>query len=385
MYSGRYNEQQIGGNSPVVNSPDLLIAYQGPAGQGRDFAPGFNLANYPITPQNSFVFTPPPSNVSNASDLKSPVVHEFTASYGRNLRNGKGHAEATYIFRKTTSLIEDFQTVDGGFTNVTLEGIDAGLATNKIFRNTDLAHRQYQALVFQTNYRISNRWTANGHYTVQLRNHGNYEGETSGVPGATSVIGNFPEGFNERFYPDGRLQSFQRHRLRLWSAYDVDLGTYGNFTMSGLWRVDSARVYSLTARVPLSSTQEALLTAAGYPDFPLSNIVYFGERGSQDFKGFGLFDTSMNYNVPVFRSLRPWVKFDIFNLFNNDKQIAWNTTIRPDPNSPTDSLGLPTGYIPSATFGQATANSQQGYAYFPPPFSGAVGGRTFRLSLGLRF
>ena len=82
MYSGRYNEQQIGKNSPVVSAPDLFMVYQGPAGQGRDFAPGFDLANYPITPGNAFVAVPPASSVFMSSDLKSPLVQEFTTSYG---------------------------------------------------------------------------------------------------------------------------------------------------------------------------------------------------------------------------------------------------------------------------------------------------------------
>ena len=43
---------------------------------------------------------------------------------------------------------------------------------------------------------------------------------------------------------------------------------------------------------------------------------------------------SINYNMPVFRSLRPWVKFDIYNLFNNQKLIAWNTTVSPNKRAP---------------------------------------------------
>ena len=57
-------------------------------------------------------------------------------------------------------------------------------------------------------------------------------------------------------------------------------------------------------------------------------MVFFnGERGSETFPGYGLFDTSINYNIPVFRTLRPWVKFDVYNLFNNQKLIGWNTAV----------------------------------------------------------
>ncbi len=118
----------------------------------------------------------------------------------------------------------------------------------------------------------------------------------------------------------------------------------------------------------------------GIPDEPDSQDVYFGDRGSEFFKGYGLFDTSINYNVPVFRSLRPWVKLDIYNLFNNLKQIAWNTTVNQDPNSPVDSLGLATGYTKGSKFGQATSNTN-----FPAPIGTTIGGRTFAVAVGFRF
>ena len=260
-------------------------------------------------------------------------------------------------------------------------GIDAGLATNTIYRNSSQARREYQALVGQSSYRISSAWTVKGHYTVQLKNNGNYEGETNGVPGATSMIGNYPEGFNAaRFYPEGRLQSFQRHSLRLWSTYRFGMRERGDLSVSGLWRVDSGRVYSLTASVPLTVEQARLLSAAGYPDLPSPNLVYFGERGSQQFNGYGLFDTSISYNVPAFGTLRPWIKLDIFNLFNNDKLISWNTSVRPDQTSASDGLGLHTASIPGALFGQATSTSN-----YPAAFNGATGGRTFRVGVGFRF
>ena len=65
---------------------------------------------------------------------------------------------------------------------------------------------------------------------------------------------------------------------------------------------------------------------------------------------------------------------------NNDKQIAWDTTVAPDPNSPRDSNGLATGYIQGANFGKPTGNGQ-----FPAPISGDTGGRTIKMALGLRF
>jgi len=381
QYSGRYNEAQIGGNSPVGNPADIFSLYQGPAGQGINFAPGLNISNYPVTPDNASV-TVPVANVFTNPGMKSPLVHEFTTSYGVNLNRGKGYAEAAYIYRKTTNMIEDFISLANGVTDVNFAGISAGLATNRVYRNTSDAHRLFSSMVFQGRYTLTSRWIVNGQYTLQLKNEGNYEGEATNQPGSTSRIGDYPEIFTAaRFYPDGRLQNFERNRLRAWTIYNFGMGRLGDLSVSGLWRYDSPQVYSLRAlSQPLTTIQRNILKTAGYPDAPGSSSVYFGDRGSQEFAGYAMVDANISYNIPVTGSVRPWVKFDIYNLLNNNKLITWNTTVRQDPNSPLDALGLRTGYIQGPQFGQATSATN-----FPAPFGGQTGGRTFRLALGLRF
>jgi len=381
QYSGRYNEAQIGGNSPVGNPADIFSLYQGPAGQGIGFAPGLDVKNYPVNADNASVVVPL-ANVFTDPKMKSPLVHEFTTSYGVNIKRGKGYAEAAYVYRKTTNMIEDFITLGEGFTDVNFAGINAGLATNNVYRNTGEARRLFSSLVFQGRYNLTSRWIVNGQYTVQLKNDGNYEGEATNAPGATSRIGDYPEIYNAaRFFPDGRLQDFERNRLRAWSIYNFGLGRFGDLSVSGLWRYDSPQVYSLRAlSQPLTSIQRDILKTVGYPDAPDNSSVYFGARGSEQFAGYAMVDANISYNIPLIGSVRPWIKFDVYNLFNNDKLISWNTTIRQDPNSPVDALGLRTGYVKGASFGQATSASN-----FPAPFGGATGGRTLRVALGVRF
>jgi hypothetical protein len=211
------------------------------------------------------------------------------------------------------------------------------------------------------------------------RTRGTTKGENANQPGAPSVIGDFPEAFNaQRNYPFGRLQDFQRHRVRLWTIRNFELGRVGDISISGLLRVESGQVYSLRAtNQPLTPAQAALLAA--YPDAPGSQTVYFGERGSQTFPGYGVFDASFNYDIRAVRSLRPWVKLDVFNVFNNLKLVGFNTTVRQDPASPVDALGLHTGYVLGPSFGQATSNTN-----FPHSL-GVGSGRTFRMAVGIRF
>jgi len=91
-------------------------------------------------------------------------------------------------------------------------------------------------------------------------------------------------------------------------------------------------------------------------------------------------DLAATYQIPVFRTASPWVKVEILNVTNNQKLISWNTTVTPDPNSPLDANGLPTGYIKGSRFGQATSNTN-----YPAWRPGQTGGRTYLLSAGIRF
>jgi hypothetical protein len=373
-YKGRYNENQIAKNTLQGNTNDVVGIYVGPSGQGRGFAPGFDPANY-RTVGGSF----PTANVSLNKDLSTPLTREFTLSLG-SAQARRAHVQGTYVLRKTSNLIEDSISLANGTTDVVQNGVDTGTFTNIVILNSDVARREYQALVLEGTYRVRSNWTFDGHYTAMLRDEGNYEGEAPNAPGQTSVIGNYPEILNEaRHFPTGRLQDFQRHKLRIWSVYQMNAGRFGDVSFSGLWRVNSAQVYSLrSGGQPLSSVQTALLKA--YPDSPQSQTIYFGARGAESFKGYGLFDVSVNYDVPVFKTLRPWVKMDVFNLFDNDKLIRWDTTVTPDPKSPVDSLGLPTGYVTGPRYGTAVSN-----ASFPSALQGVTGGRTLRLAVGFRF
>jgi hypothetical protein len=395
QYAGRYNEALIGANSPVGNPAEIDITYQGPDGEGYGFAPGFDLANYPIRPGNAAV-TDPLQNVFVEDGMRSPLVHEFSTTYGASLAGGRGYAEGSYIFRRTVNLIDDFADLTTGTTDVTLLGVSAGTFTNVLYKNvsSDVAHRQYQGLVFQSRYRIRNNWSVNGHYTVQMQNDGNYEGEETNQPGDVSAIGDYPEAFPaNRYYPEGRLQNFQRNRFRLWSVYNFGMGRGGDLSLSGLWRVEGARVFSDSIRnLNTTDAQRAILEAAGYPDAPSQTHVFFGNaRGTEEFPAYGLFDLNLNYNIPVFKSLRPWVKLDIYNLFDNQKLIGYNTTVSPNDAAGVDAYGLANTFTKGSSYGKATGNTQTNTGYtglnaFPRAFQDAVaGGRTFRIALGFRF
>ena len=372
QYSGKYNAVQFSRNTNVGNSDRYTMVYNGPAGEGRSFAPGFDLNNYAGVVAGTF----PALNVAFADDLSSPVTTEYTLGAAR-MFGSRSYAKFVFVNRNTSNFIEEFIQHANGRTPIAVNGVTLGQLDNIVYENSDAMTREYQALQFMGQHRVMNALSLNGHWTVQLKNDGNFEGETPNPTG--SVFGDYPEMISlARSAPEGRLDDFQRSKLRLWADYRADLGRFGSFTVAPIYRYNSARTYSLVLNGQALTTVQAAKNPgyAGNPTQP----VFFGERGSQSFKGFALVDFALTYGIPVWRSAQPWIKFEMFNVLNNQKLVAWDTTITADPNSARDEFGLPMGYLEGPRFGQGTSN-----AHYPTPRPGVDGGRMFDVAVGFRF
>lgn len=372
QYSGKYNALQFSRNTNVGNSDRYTMVYRGPAGEGREFAPGFDVSNYAGVVAGTF----PALNVQFADDLSTPVTTEYTFGVAR-MFGARSYAKAVFVQRKTSNFIEEFIQHANGRTPIVVDGATLGQLDNIVYDNSDEMRREYQALQLMGQHRLMNALSVNGHWTVQLKNDGNFEGETPNPTG--SAFGDYPEMLSlARSAPEGRLDDFQRSKVRLWADYRAELGRFGSLNVAPIYRYDSARTYSLVLNNQQLSTVQAARNP-GYAGRPLQQ-VFFGERGSQSFEGFALVDFALTYGVPVWRSVQPWIKFEMFNVLNNQKLIAWDTTITADPASARDEFGLPTGYLQGARFGQGTSN-----AHYPTPRAGLDGGRMFDVAVGFRF
>jgi hypothetical protein len=188
QYAGKYNDVQFSRNSNVGNADRITGMYIGPAGEGRDFAAGFDPANY-----QTFTGTFPTANVFFEDGLESPLTRELTLGLARDLRD-RGWARATYVLRHGTNFVEDFITMAEGQTIVSRNGVNLGAFDNAVYRNSNLPTRDYEALQFEAAYRpMANRsnlsnLSITGHWTVQLENDGTFEGESSSGPAQPSVI-----------------------------------------------------------------------------------------------------------------------------------------------------------------------------------------------------
>ncbi len=349
QYAGKYSEAQFGRNTAVGNPTQIQRQYTGPAGQGVDFAPGFNLANWGVITGINV----PTGNVAFGDDLSSPTTNEITLALGMELPKG-GYAKLIYTDREVEDFIEDFVRFEDGRVNVTLAGVTRTLDL-RIYENSDLPSREYQGLQFQGRYRPLANLTVDLGWTYQIKNEGDFEGEGVNTPAIGTFIGDFPELLvRERVEPTGRLNDFQEHKIRLAGIYGLELGRAGSVDLGLVWRYDSATTFSYFASaVPLSAQQIA--RNPGYAIRPTTQTLYFGERGAGEFNDTSLFDFAATYRIPIWRSVEPWVRFQVNNLLNDDTLITFNTTVTPNNAGPRDADGLPTEFVRGPNFGRATS------------------------------
>ncbi|HEY0593074.1 MAG TPA: TonB-dependent receptor, partial [Thermoanaerobaculia bacterium] len=346
-YSGRYNPSIIGRNTPVGNPASITMQYVGPSGEGRGFAPAMDLNNYVVTG-----ISVPGKNLFFEDGLAAPVNEEYSLSAGMALPRG-GHLKLTFVDRQLKRLIDDFITFDLGTTTLSLAGRTLTV-DNVLYRNTDEPKREYQGAQLQGSYRFTRNWLIEGNYTIQFKNDGNYEGEGGQSIGAT-IFGDRPEMQSTlgRNNPLGRLDEFQRHRIRLWTAYDLELGRAGSLGIGGMFRYDSALTFSYSTTAGLSQIQRD--RNPGYKQPPTTQALYFGDRGAGEFNDTALFDIALNYRIPVWKTISPWIKVDVYNILNDDTLRTFDTTVAVDNSSALDADGLRTGYTTGVNFGKATS------------------------------
>ena len=369
QYAGKYNDSQFN-QSTVVGNPSLLLGvYTGPAGEGYGFAPGFNNANYDIVQANF-----PTANVFFGTNVSAPITTEFTLSAGGKLTPTLS-AAMTYVWRDTKNFVEDFidNPTAAGKTEIINDGQSFGFFDNKYIRNSDVPKRRYQALLFQTAFSGIRDLQLQASYTYMLKFEGNFAGEGANTPGISSPYGDYPEVVAiDRAAPYGNLAGFQRHKLRLLGAYNVRT-PIGIFTPGVIYNFDSGTPYSLTTTENLTDIQKAL--DPGYASLPNSQTVYFGGRGSGTFPSQQRWDASFEWSAPAYKTIAPYARFAIRNVFNTAYLLSFNTSITSNtgPGAPVDARGLPTTFTVGPNFGKATNSGDYQLA------------RTLTAAVGIRF
>ena len=360
-YSGRYTSSIFGRNTPVANAGRVTSVYNGPAGQGYDFAPAYDLANYSIVvgivPDREHL---PGRRSRVAADAR---VHAVGGADARR----KGAVRAMYVWRKATGLVESFidDPTAAGKTTVVAERHDVRHVRQRLLpqlATTRCATTRRSSCWATT--RLRSNWSVAGHWTVQLKNEGNYEGEAANAAGLRLGARRLSGDCSSRAATSRWAASTTTSSTRcaLWSTYQLSLGRFGALDITPMWRYNSALTYSLVANsVPLSAVQRA--RNPGYARLPGSGTngrrrCSSASAAARSSRATASSISASTYQVPVWTTLKPWVKLEVLNVLNNDKLIAWDTTITVDPASALDADGLPTGYLQGARFGQGTSTAQ---------------------------
>ena len=284
---------------------------------------------------------------------------EFTLSFGGEIGT-KGFAKATYVRRKTTNIIDDFITATSAPRWSIRNGVNFGEYDNLVYRNADDSlFREYHAMVFQGRYRASRdgrRGPLDGadEEPRQLRGR---SGESAGRAVALRRLPRVVLGRAELPRMVGSTTS-SATRCAPGRRTCSTSGASARLDLSALWRYNSGLTYSLRATgEDLSDMQFARAEAAGYANEPNggTQTIYFGERGTETFPSYGVADFSVGYSMPVFKTVKPYLKFEVLNAFNNQKLIGFDTTVSANWDGPVDALGIPTTFTRARGLARQTA------------------------------
>ena len=398
-YVSRLPETIGGGGTAAGNAASIYYEYRGPTLNEDNTLTTFQVAQLMydwfqsvggVNNTDLVVFARIPGlNTVIRDDLKSPNVTEWVLGFGSQLFGGSAYARVDLTKRDWNDFYATFRSQDlGRVADDFGNEFDLGE-----IRNTDLLKRDYTAVTLQAAYRpaMYQRLNVGANYTWSEL-EGNVTAETSGSGPVTEARFSYPEYRNfAQNNPTGLLLSDQTHKLRAWVSLDVP-SPIGNFNLSLLQRFDSGTPYSALGTIDTRFDAETCATcpdpeATAYAADPTNVPYYFSERGAFRWDDVTATDLAINYELPISR-IGIFVQGEVVNLFNEQAQIAGDTTVlthrqsddlvRFNPFTETPIEGV--HYELADTFGaplNATTGSNLNGSYQLP--------RTYRVSLGLRF
>ena len=248
--------------------------------RAANFAAGFDPANYTTTVSGTF----PTANVFFADDARSPLTREYTVGAGaRDRPEGLRCARPTSIARRPTSSRTSSRSTAAAPPS-------AATACRRVRQHRLRQHRPRAARVPGVStcwaaYRFGPSLSVNGQWTVQLENDGNFEGEAANNPAIPSLIGDYPEVYvADRSFPMGRLDDFQRHKVRVWANYSLRHARVRPARRRAALPLQLAADLQPRGAVRGADARSRRRSIPATCRLPSSQPVFFGARGSQEFE-----------------------------------------------------------------------------------------------------
>jgi hypothetical protein len=332
------------------------------------------------------------------SALKSPSVLEYATGVNRQFGT-RAAARADVVYRDYRDLYVYRQdTSTGKVTAITGQQFDLTLV-----ENTNDLKRRYAGLTTQGTYRFT-RADAGATYTLS-RSWGNFNGENAGSGPTPGEILQYPEYKQASWnYPEGDLQTDQRHRARLWVNYG--LPWVNGLTLSLLETLESGVPYGANNLNNTSANgvdPRPYVTNPGYltpPTGPVTNY-FFTARDAFRAERQARADFAANYTYGLKtgnRRVDLFFQAQVINLFNQFQLCGCGDTVFLNGGTVTQTridqtirtaVSNPTLYQPFNPFttmpvkgvnwdyGPNFGKGQNRFAYTSP--------RTVRIGFGVRF
>ena len=329
--------------------------------------------------------------------LDSPSVLETAVGVGREI--GRGSVRADFVYRTFADFYASVTNASTGkVTDPAGQPFDLTL-----IENANVDSRTYKGLSVQSTYRFPYGVHVGGHYTLS-RLRGTFDGENAASGPLTTSLLSYPEFVESRWNsPEGDLAADQRHRVRLWSTYDVPLpnSRAGALTLGAIHQFSSGVPYGAVGPVntlPYVSGTNYLNPSGNRTDGLWD--YYFTARDAYRTEGSSRTDLSINYayEIPVAgRRVEAFFHGDIVNVFNVSDLCGCGSTVF--KNGGIVDIGkINTGVLApgnsgtAAPFNPFTSTPVEGVNWNKrPTFGTAVDQfsyttpRAFRFSVGLRF
>ena len=323
-----------------------------------------------------------------ASDLRPPGVREYSIGVGQVLLP-HGFLRADFLHRDFRDLYSSRIDLSTGQSPPDAFGNVHDMA---VIGNSNRLNRRYTAVQSQLSWRLGKSLQVGGGYTWS-RLTGNVVGEnrTSAMP---ADIEQYPQYREERWnHPTGYLSSRglvgqaaadQRHRAKLWVAYDFR-PRWGTASAAILESLDSGLPYEAVG--PVDPRRYA--ANPGYQQPPTSVLYFFTKPGAFRTDDVTRTDFAINATIRVFRDLELFVRPEVLNLFNEKAVVAVDTTVQTAANQTGFQAFDP--FTATPVRGPRDVSNPTANYDFGPDFGRATGPdsyqtpRTFRVSAGLRF
>lgn len=331
----------------------------------------------PDAPINAFLNQQSIPGATAAVDgtLKSPSADELTVGFTKQLGT-KGLIRADLVYRDWTDFYAQVTDLSTGQVQTPNGPADFTLLGN--FAN-DVLEREYLGLLTSFRYRLSDRLTVAGNYTLS-ETDGNFDGEFSNTGPVSSAVLSYPEYKETRWNnPTGNLKTDQTHKVRAWAIYDIVRSTRHHLSVSWLENFFSGQPYS--ANETINPTR--FVPNPGYVTPDTSVLYYFTDRDEFRTDDVHRTDISLRYAFNfggANRSFEVFIEPEILNLFDEDavidprgfddgEAVVLLENFNPFTETPVEGVH----WRKASDFGEA-ANEFD----FQSP-------RTFRFSVGFRF